>query len=107
MDVFAARVPFSVSRYQQARDWCANHISTGWKFGGFVSAALMEFLFRCEADAALFKKHWAEILDAYDPTEYDLLTNGLSHEIAVQAGQPSAPAKRRTSASARSSVALE
>jgi hypothetical protein len=67
MDVFAARVPFTVSRYQQARDWCANHISTGWEFGGFVSAALMEFLFRCEADAALFKKHWAEIVTPTTP----------------------------------------
>jgi hypothetical protein len=67
MDVFAARVPFTVSRYQQARDWCANHISIGWEFGGFVSAAVMEFLFRCEADAARFMEHWAEIADSQEP----------------------------------------
>ena len=59
MHSFSARVPFSVERYYEARRWCAEQIRDGWEFAGFCSAAVMEFVFRSEAEAARFEACWA------------------------------------------------
>src|SRR5215204_2569475 len=63
MKAIKVQVPFSLGRYYGARHWCAECITTGWEFGGFLSAVQMEFVFQSEFDGVRFKQVWDQPLD--------------------------------------------